>query len=95
MGESLPIAKFDMKGRIICPTCLERIEVPKDRWMSRGIGNCNSRHKFAITDDVCYAVNDIMRKEREGHWRKDNLKEFEETPDVAKPDADGKGRIIL
>ena len=88
------IAKYDRKGRIICPSCGDSGEVPADRWVTSGLFPCDNGHQLAITDDVAYAVNSILSKTREGAWRKDRLKEFSGTPKEIKPTESG-GKIIL
>lgn len=94
----MSIAKYDNRGRVVCPKCGAKMPVPHDRLLARSSVDrpacCPAGHYFIIDDDVAYAVNDILSRSRENNWRKRNLKEFEETPAfmIDKPE---KGKIII
>ncbi|MGH9391938.1 MAG: hypothetical protein ACRD1Z_20235 [Vicinamibacteria bacterium] len=90
----IPKAKVDKLGRIVCPTCGGAIPVPPDRYMGRGPGQCPVGHAFIVDDDAAFAVNDILSRQRGENWRKDVLKNFEETPKEVKPPEE-KGQIIF
>jgi len=94
LEKRIPIAKFDRKGRIVCPTCGWKIPVPPDRYLARGMGDCPSKHPFAITDEVSFAVNGINSKKSGRQWIGDILKNSDPTPDEIKPKEEG-GQIIL
>lgn len=93
-----PIAKYDKRGRLVCPTCGFVIPIPDTHWLGRGIGTCPNTsipmHKFFITDDIAYAVNDIRSKSNPDGEQKRLLKNFEATPDAIKPNEEG-GKIII
>jgi hypothetical protein len=90
---AIPKAKFDRKGRVVCPTCGDKGEVPKDSWLSVGQMVCGD-HAFFITAKVAVAVNDILSKTREGNWRKDLVKNVDGPPEVT-PYREENGKIIL
>jgi hypothetical protein len=95
-----PIAKYDKKGRLVCPTCEFVTPIPDTHWLGRGIGTCPNTaysggpHKFFITDDIAYAINDIRSKSDASGEQKRLIRNFEETPDAVKPKEDG-GKIII
>lgn len=95
---SFPQVKYDKRGRLVCPTCGFVIPVPDEYWLGRGIGTCPNTsipmHKFFITDDIAYAVNDIRSKSNPDGEQKRLLKTFEETPDFLKPHKEG-GNIFI
>lgn len=76
----MPIADFNMKGQLICPTCKVKIEIPHDALLGRGPGVCFNGHHFIITDKVAYAVNELIAKCEPDGERKQILKGFEESP---------------
>lgn len=85
-------------GKIICPSCSQAIEIPKNDWLGRGLARCSSGHDFVITDEVALAVNETLAKTRAGNFRKDMLKNgFEETPKEFRDREvkDGGGKIII
>lgn len=88
---AIPKARFDKKGRIICPTCGDSGEVPKDSWLSVGQMVCDAKHAFFITAEIAVAVNDVLSKTREGNWRKDLVRDVGELPkEIAPPEEGGK-----
>ena len=100
-----PIAKFNKRGDIVCPTCGFVTPIPdgdaknpKGYYVGRGVGTCPNTsipvHKFFITDDVSYAVNDILSKRDSSGENRRILRNFEETPDAVKPQQEG-GKIII
>jgi hypothetical protein len=91
---AIPKAKFDRKGRLVCPTCGDKGEVPRDSWLSVGQMVCDAKHAFFITAEIAVAVNDILAKTYGGNWRKDVLKEIGELPKEIAPVEDG-GKVIL
>lgn len=97
MGDPLevPVVKFDMRGRLICPVCGDVGEIPKGAILCRGVSKaCANGHWFAITDDVAFAVNDILsRSDPEGDLKR-IVRNFEETPYNLKPPEE-RGKIIL
>lgn len=104
-GGEYPIAKFNKRGDIVCPTCGFVTPVPDGDpvnpggyYVGRGIGTCPNTsipiHKFFITDDVSYAVNDIISKRDKSGENRRILKNFEETPKDVKPQQEG-GKIII
>lgn len=102
MPKGLLAGKVDRQGRIVCPHCGQKLEIPPDRWVTRGKANCAIDlktktvvgHTFLITDDVAYAANDILKKTREGKWRKTMVGNFEATPKFLQPEKDGKKLIL-
>lgn len=91
---SVPIAKYDRKGRIVCPVCTNAMVVPPDRYLGRGPGRCAAGHDYFLNDAVSFAVNDILARQRGQDWRKTLLQSFAEIPEgLVKQD--GKSRVIL
>jgi hypothetical protein len=74
--------------------------IPDTHYLGRGIGTCpntqhpGGMHRFYISDDIAYAVNDILSKSDASGDRKRLVKNFEETPDAMKPQKEG-GKIII
>lgn len=99
-GGELPIVKYTKKGRLVCPTCSIEFSVPETHWLGRGIGTCPNTqwqggiHRFVITDDISYAVNDIRSKSDASGEQKRLLKNFEATPDAIKPKEEGGTAFI-
>lgn len=102
---SFPAVKYDKKGRLVCPTCEFVTPIPVDQnneqmYLGRGIGTCPNTqyrggpHRFYISDEVAYAVNDILSKTLEGADNKRILKTMEELPDIVKPQKDG-GTVFI
>jgi hypothetical protein len=93
-----PIAKYDKRGRLVCPTCGFVTPIPDTHWLGKGIGTCPNTsipiHKFFITDDISYAINDIRAKSDPSGEQKRLIRNFEETPDAVKPQQEG-GKIII
>lgn len=54
-------AKFDRKGRIICPNCRRRFKVEIGKYrLARGLAFCEAcKRAFSITNEVAIAVNEI------------------------------------
>lgn len=94
MPQEIPIAKFDRKGRVICPVCGDCGEVPPERWLTVGKMVCGNMHAFMITTDVALSVNDILSRSREGNWRKDVIKGHEDVGKGILPE-EGGGKVIL
>lgn len=88
-----PISKYDKRGRLVCPTCGFTTPIPIDRYLGRGEMACGNGHRSMVDDDVAYAVNDILQRANEHRWRRDPLKNFEETPAFLVNKE--KGRIIV
>lgn|GEM_PF-7043143 len=83
-------AKFDKRGRLVCPICGFVAEIPEDKWLTIGTALCGNRHKMFVTMDVVAAVNDILARTRGGNWRKDVLKNLEPPPEwTLPPEEDG------
>ena len=92
--KSFPVAKFDKQGRVVCPTCGNKMTVPADRYLGRGPGKCAAGHDYFFTDEVSFAINDILGKQRGQDWRKAMLMSFEPLPDgLVLPD--GKGKVVV
>lgn len=88
------VAKFDKEGRIVCPECGNKMTIPADRYLGRGPGRCAAGHDYFLTDEVSFAVNDILGKERGQDWRKVMLMNFEPLPEgLVVPD--GVGKVIV
>jgi|SRR6185369_3050183 len=92
---SMPIAKYDKKGRLVCPTCEMVIPIPETHWLGKGPGTCpnvqwrGGRHQFWISEEVSYAINDIRSKSNPDGEQKRLLKTFEEIPREIRPEQDG------
>jgi hypothetical protein len=96
MAESsrVPLAKFDKKGRIVCPICSCVMEVPPDRYLAIDFFLCQNKHKLFISEATCFAVNEILAKTRHGNWRKEPLKNFEGLHPEIRPDKSGSDGVI-
>lgn len=94
--KAIPIATVDRKGRVVCPSCGFRIQVPDAYSLSQGIGVCPNGHRFLIDEECVAAFHHFLGRQGSFH-SKEILRNIEDTPKFIREAQDqiSEGGIIL